>query len=86
MCDGLGYPPLSHLVARQWSSSRSGLDTDVAHRPTHFFRIANGGPQGSHLKVPSNGASAPAQALHMCTLPKLSIKAVHTATWGSLFG
>ena len=51
-----------------------------------FFRIANGGLQGSHLKVPSNGASMPAWAPRMRALPKLSIKAVHTATRGSLFG
>ena len=86
MCDGLGYLPLSRLVARQWSSSCTGLDTDVTHRPTYFFHIANGSPQGSHLKVPSNGASAPVQAPRMCALPKLSIKVVHTVTQGSLFG
>ena len=85
MCDGLGYPPLSHLVARRWLSSRMGLGYR-RHASTHLLKcIANGGPQGSHLYPTSNGASVPAQSPHMRALPKFSIKVVHTAPRGSLF-
>ena len=45
---------------------------------------ANGGPQGSHLNPPSNGAPAPARAPCMSAPPKFSIKAVHAAARGSL--
>ena len=48
------------------------------------LRNANGGPQGSHLNPPSNGASAPARAPCMRAPPKFSIKAVHTTAQGSL--
>ena len=83
ICDGLGYPPLSRLVAQQWSSSRTGLGY-WRRASTHLLkRIANGGPQGSHLNPPSNGASAPARAPHMRAIPKFSIKAGHTAAQGS---
>ena len=45
---------------------------------------ANGGPWGSHLNPPSNGALAPARVPPMRAPPKFSIKAVHTAARGSL--
>ena len=47
MCDSLGYPPLSRLVAWQRSSSRTGLNTDVAHRPTHFFALQMVAPRAA---------------------------------------
>ena len=63
-------------------SHRTWILTLRFHPPTQC--IANGGPQGSHLNPPSNGASAPAQALCMRAPPKFSIKAVHAAARGSL--
>ena len=63
-------------------SHRTWIPTLCFHPPTQC--IANGGPQGSHLNPPSNGASAPAWVLCMHTPPKFSIKAVHATTRGSL--
>ena len=81
----LGYPPLSHPVAWWWSSSPIGLGYRC-YTSTHPLKhIANGGPQGSHLNPPSNGALAPARVLCMCTPPNFSIKAVCTTPRGSLF-
>ena len=59
-CDGLGFPPLSHPVARRWSSSRTGLGYQCCASTYLLKCIANGGPQGSLLNPPSNGVSAPA--------------------------
>ena len=84
ICDGLGYPPLSRLVARRRSSSRTGLGYRRRASTHPLKRITNGGPQGSHLNPPSNGASAPAQAPCMRAQPKFSIKVVHAAAQGSL--
>ena len=63
-------------------SHKTWILTLCLHPPT--LRNANGGPQGSHLNPPSNGALAPAQAPHMRTPPKFSIKAVHATAQGSL--
>ena len=83
-CDGLGFPLLSHPVARRWLSSCTGLGYRH-HASTYLLkRIANGGPQGSHLNPPSNGASVPVQVPCMCTPPNFSIKAVHATPQGSL--
>ena len=63
-------------------SHRTWIQTLRFHPPAQC--IANGGPQGSHLNPPSNGASTPARVPCMCAPPKFSIKAVHAAAWGSL--
>ena len=80
----LGYPPLSRPVARRRSSSPTGLGYWCYASTYLLKRIANGGPKGSHLNPPSNGALAPARAPRMRAPPNFSIKAVHTAPRGSL--
>ena len=82
----LGYPPLSHLVAWQRLSSPIGLGYRHYISTHPLKHIANGGPQGSHLNSPSNGASVPARVPHMHAPPNFSIKAVRAAHRGSLFG
>ena len=82
----LGYPPLSRPVAWRPSSSPIGLGYR-RYASTYLLKhIANGGPQGSHLNPPSNGASAPVWVPHMHAPPNFSIKAVCATPWGSLFG
>ena len=63
-------------------SHRTWISTLCFHPPA--WCIANGGPQGSHLNPPSNGASAPVRAPRMRVPPKFSIKAVHATAQGSL--
>ena len=82
----LGYPLLSCPVAWWRSSSPMGLGYRHYASTHPLKRIANGGPQGSHLNPPSNGALAPARVLCMCAPPNFSIKAVHVTPQGSLFG
>ena len=59
-------------------SHKTWIPTLCLHPPA--LRNANGGPQGSHLNPPSNGASVPAHGAP----PKFSIKAVHAAAQCSL--
>ena len=66
----LGYPPLSRPVARRRSSSPTGLGYRCYASTYPLKRIANGGPKGSHLNPPSNGALVPAQAPRMHAPPK----------------
>ena len=80
----LGYPPLSHPVAWQWSWSPTGLGYWCYASTYPLKCIANGGPQDSHLNPASNGALAPAWVPCMHAPPTFSIKAVHVAPWGSL--
>ena len=97
LLQGILDPPLKYMWQFRVSTAISPCSSATVVKPyglgyrcralTHlFFRIANGGPQGSHLNIPSNGASAPAQAPRMRTLPKFSIKVGRTTTRGSLFG
>ena len=84
MCDGFRAlaavsPSCPAMVVK---SHRTWIPTLCFHPPAQC--IANGGPQGSHLNPPSNGASVPVWAPCMRAPPKFSIKAVHTAAWGSL--
>ena len=82
MCDGLGYPPLSHLVARRRSSSHMGLGY-WRHASTHLHLcIANGSPQGSHLYLPSNKASAPVHACPTQISYKSSSHRIPVLTFG----
>ena len=84
MCDGLrALAAVSPgCLAAVVKSHRTWIPMLHFHPPTQ--RIANGGPQGSHLNPPSNGALAPARAPRMCAPPKFSIKVVHAAARGSL--
>ena len=84
MCDGFRAlaavsPGCPATVVK---SHRTWILTLRFHPPAQC--IANGSPRGSHLNPPSNGALAPAWALHMHAPPKFSIKAVHAAARGSL--
>ena len=83
-CDGFRAlaTVLPGCLAMVVKSYKTWIPTLCLHPPT--LRNANGGPQGSHLNPPSNGASAPAQAPCMRAPPKFSIKVVHAATQGSL--
>ena len=65
----LGHPPLSRLVAWRRLSSPTGLGYRCYASTYPFKRIANGGPQGSHLNPPSNGA-----------LPSISYKLIKNIT------
>ena len=84
MCDG--FRALAAVSpgcpATVIKSHRTWIPTLRFHPPAQC--IANGGPQGSHLNPPSNGASVPARAPYMRAHPKFSIKAVHAAAQGSL--
>ena len=84
MCDGFRAlaAVLPGCPATVVKSHRTWIPTLCFHPPAQC--IANGGPQGSHLNPPSNGASVPARVPRMCAPPKFSIKAVHAAARGSL--
>ena len=83
-CDGFRAlaAVLPGCLAMVVKSHKTWIPTLCLHPPT--LCNANGGPQGSHLNPPSNGALAPAWVPHMRAPPKFSIKAVHAAAQGSL--